>query len=497
MYAYGLIVPILSFFLQVWPRFINRYFGVDTWRFLLVADYIRKNKRLPKSMTEKYILAAPFGYPPVIMILLAFFPRNFTGKFQFIFSPIFDSINNFLIFSATLLYTSNLKAAFFAQLIALSIPITVMEASNLTTRTLSYLIFYISFFPLIIFSFNHNLYLLFVASVGLFILFFTHKLAIQAYLFNVIGFSILENNLFYFAFFLAVFVSAFVLTGKLYKAIFEDHLVTLNNFRTYYDFRLHPFRKKNNESKKDFISKLYNLSFKNPLVYILGNNPWVAILLILYVFIFTNLLHVQSGINQHLFYKLNYWVFILLICGILILSVKKINFLGEGNRYIEYITLPLSVILGSFASSLFNMYGVKFITIFIIMLLGLVAGIVYLQIKVIVQDKYRTITDDLWKAIGYLRAHEDEKIRIAFFPTSLGDPVMYFVKGKALLTDSGKGVRKLIDILPVVSKPMADIVKKYNLNFIVIEESYVTVKELNLKNYKQIKKFGSYSVINL
>lgn len=498
MYLYGLIVPIFSFILQVWPRLINRYFGVDPWRYLLAADYVRQYKHLPESMTEKYILPAPFGYPPMIVILLAFFPKRFVEKFQFIFSPIFDSITNFLIFSATMFVTNDLKAAIFAQLIAFSTPITVMEASNLTTRALSYLVFYISFFPLLIFNFNNNAYFLVAALVGLFILFFTHKLAIQAYLFSVIGFSILEKNPFYVFFFLSVFASAFILTGRLYKAIFEDHLITLNNFRTYYDFRLHPFRKKKkNNNKKDFITKLYELSFKNPLVYILGNNLWIAVLIILYILISVNLLQITTGINTLLFTKLNIWIFILLICGILILAVNKIKFLGEGNRYIEYITLPLSIILGSFASSFFILYGFKFVIIFSIFILILVGGIIYLQIKAIVQDKFRTITGDLWKVINYLHLHKDEKIRIAFFPTSLGDPVMYFIKGKALLTDSGKGVRRLIDILPVVSRPMNEIVNKYNLNYILIEESYVTFEELKLKKYKQVKIFGSYLLINL
>ena len=98
MYLYGLVIPVLSFFLQVWPRLINRYFGVDTWRHLMVADYVRENRHLPESMKSRYILPAPFGYPPVIVILLAIFPKKIAEKFQFVFSPLFDSFSNYFIF---------------------------------------------------------------------------------------------------------------------------------------------------------------------------------------------------------------------------------------------------------------------------------------------------------------------------------------------------------------------------------------------------------------
>lgn len=498
MYWYGLIVPILSFFLQVWPRLINRYFGVDPWRHLTTAEYIRENNRLPKSMINKYILPVPFGYPPMLAILLSFFPKKFAEKYQFMFSPVIDSITNFLIFLSALFLTNDIKAAIFAQLISLSTPITVLESSILNPRTLSYLIFYSSFFPLLMYSLNGNLFFLLLAACMLFILFFTHKLAIQAYLFNIVSFSILERNPFYILFFFVVFGLAFILSGGLYKTIFKDHLLTLNIFRKYYDFRLHQFRKEQNEKgRKDFIYKLYKLSFKNPFIYIMGNNPWLALLIILYIFSFEKMVKVTSQINSAIFIKLNIWIFILLGCGLLILSIKKIKFLGEGNRYIEYVAFPISVILGCLFSSFLTIYGLKFLTVFIMIFLTLIGSIVYIQTKIIVQDKLRTITSDLWKVINYLQLHEDENIRIFFSPTSLGDPVMYFVSGKALLTDSARGIVRLKDILPVVSKPMDEIVTKYNLNYILIKKSYVTLEELKLKHYKNVKKFGDYMLINL
>src|SRR3989344_1526265 len=100
IYLIVLIVGLLSFMLQIWPRLIKRYFGVDTWRWLLFADYVRKNKALPEKSPKQFIATSIFGYPPVTILFLSLFPKKFLENYQFIFSPFFDFLNNYLIFIA-------------------------------------------------------------------------------------------------------------------------------------------------------------------------------------------------------------------------------------------------------------------------------------------------------------------------------------------------------------------------------------------------------------
>lgn len=496
MYIYGLIVPILSFLLQIWPRIKNRYFGVDTWRFLMISDYIRKNKKLPTSVPQ-YIISTPFAYPPVLITILAFFPKKFLEKYQFLVSPLIDMVNNFIIFSVAFYLTNDLKTAIFAQLIAALTPVIVMEASSLTARIFSHLLFYLSFLPLIFFT--DNIYWIILAAIILVILFYSHKLAIQAYLFSAIAFSIVERNPFYLIFFLGVFLAVFFLGGKSYKLLLEDHIAVLRYFIKYIDLRFaHQFRGIQKVNKnKDFINKLYSLSFKNPYVYILGNNPWIGIFLVISFLGYFKLINITSLIPHVELFKLNIWIYALLIVALATLAIKKIRFLGEGNRYIEYAVLPVSIILGSYFSLFWTAYGWKFIMLFIAAAILLLIAIIYIQRKAILHDKARTITPDLWKIIDHLNSYKKEELRMAFFPNTLGDPIMYFIKAKALLTDGGKGMHELKDLIPVVSRPMSEIVEKYDLNYILIEESYVTFEELKLKRYIEARKFGSYILIKL
>lgn len=500
MYLIGLVVPLLSFFLQIWPRLINRYFGVDTWRHLMYADYIRKHKKLPESIKDRYIISAPFGYPPILLIFLSFFPKKFTDRYQFLFSPFFDSVHNYIIFAATIYLTHNLVVGLFAQIIAALTPVIIIEASNLNTRTLSYLFFSLSFFPLLLFSVNHNYLWLSIAFVALFILFFTHRFALQTYLFTIIGFTLLEKNFTYPLFFLIVFLAVLLIGGKLYRAILYEHIGLLRYWiKNSADMRFgHQFRGiKKSSQRIDFINRLYLFSMKTPILYIISANPWLGIFFIVFFSNIFNILPVQTIISSVIATKLSMWIIFTVIAGILILSIKPLRFLGEGYRYIEYSVFPVSVMVASYTPYFINQFGQIFLSFFMVLSIATTIAIIFLQRKTILQDRNRTIGKEKWEIINYLNRTEGKKTRLAIFPLQLGDAMMYFLKGKVLTSDSVLGLEKISDIFPTVKSPMSEIIHKYNLNYIFFDKLYVELKEIGLKKYTIIKDLGNYILIKV
>lgn len=500
MYLYGLIISFLSFALQVWPRLTNRYFGIDTWRHLMYAEYIRKHKKLPTSITDRYLINSPFGYPPVILIFLALFPKQFSVRYQFIFSPLFDFVHNYLIFLATFFFTNNLLAAIIAQTIAALTPITVIEASNLNTRALSYLFFTLSFFSLLIFTITNNYIWLSIAFIMLCVLFFTHRLSIQMYLFIAMGFSIIEKTPFYVLFFLSAFLVTFVFGGKTYKAIFHDHIGILNFWRKNYTLRFaHQFRgvPKNNDYY-DFVQKIYLLSAKNPLIYILGNNPWIMTFALLLIAQYFNFFSYSLEIAQYpILTKLISWSLLSLLAAILTLSFKRLNFLGEGHRYLEYGIFPLSITFGIFSIYFLNSFGLISVSVFLFSSIILLSSIIYIQKKTILKDRTRTITKGLWNTIDYLNKTDGENVRLIVFPFTLCDALVYFLKGRVLATDSGGGLILLRDVFPIIRIPLAEIISKYNLNYILFDENYVTLKELKLKEYEIVIREDNYCLLKV
>ena len=500
MYLFGLIIPLLSFLLQVWPRLINRYFGIDTWRHLLFADYVRKYHKIPTILEEQYIRSSGNpGYPPVIYLILSIFPKKFVERYQFIFAPIFDAIQNYCIFWFAYLITNDLFSSIAAQIITALTPIAVIEASNLSTRTLSYLIFSLSFFPLILFTTTHMLIWLSIAFIMLIVLFLTHKFAIQAYLFSAFGLSVVEKNPFYLLFFLITFVFMYICLGKIYRPILKEHLSILSFWIKNITYRfIHQFRgEQKSKEVSDFVHKLYLLSFKNPYIYILGNNPWVGIFFIFTIISFMQKFQIESAIvNQHILSKLHIWVYVSVIVAILTLSIKRLRFLGDGNRYLEYGILPISIILGSYVPSFTHTYGTLFIASAIFLLLALVISIIYIQIKVVLKDRMRTITPELWDCIAYLNEF-GKKARVAVFPLQFGDALTYFIKGKVLTTYNNAGLANLSDIYPVVEIPIDELIKKFDLNFILFDENHVALSELDITKCSIVKNADGYILLRV
>lgn len=500
MYIYGLIIPLLSVSLQVWPRLLNRYFGVDTWRHLLLADYVRKHHRIPTILEKQYIHSSGNpGYPPLIYLILSIFPKKFAEKYQFIFSPIFDAIHNFLIFSCAYLITNNLQSALFAQGIAALSPLVVMEASNLNTRVLSYLIFSLSFFPLIMFTVTNVHVWLLIAFVMLLVLFLTHKFAIQAYLFTALGFSIIEKNPFYIVFFLSGLTFMITFLGKVYRPILREHLSILNFWIKNIDARFtHQFRGQQKiKEASDFVHKLFLLSDKKPYIYILGSNPWVGVFLTVSIFSFLGYVSIYSTITSiFIINKLQIWLWLSIGIALLTLTIKKIRFLGEGNRYLEYSIFPLSILLGSYVPFFYKTYGFLFVGTMILFVLGLLGSILFIQTKVILKDRIRTITPEFWDCIHHLNLY-GEKARVAAFPLQFGDALTYFIKGKVLTTYNNAGLDNISDIYPIVKIPLDKLIKKFNLNFILIDENYVTLKELGISKCHIEKKKNGYILLRV
>ena len=112
----GIAVTGLSFLLQVRPRLIKKAFGVDSWRHLDEADYIRRFRHLPRGMAERYLIDKPSDYPPFLRIVLALVPKKMLEQFEWMVAPIFDACHILLLFGAVLIWTGRVEMAVCAQL---------------------------------------------------------------------------------------------------------------------------------------------------------------------------------------------------------------------------------------------------------------------------------------------------------------------------------------------------------------------------------------------
>ena len=499
----GVIIAFISLFIQIKPRLKVRYFGVDGWRHLLVADYIRKHKRYPKYI-DKFLIEAPSDYPPGLRMFLSLIPKNFLDRFEWLVSPVIDFCHIMLLFGFVYYFTGNIIIASIAQIIYLSAPLTIMENSNLTTRSLASFLFTLTFLSFLGYSISLRWEMFLFSAFMLSVLLLSHRMAIQALFFTIVFFTIYEKNFSYLLIFILGMLLATLFSRGFYLKILKGHLAMLEywrqNIRYRYAHEVRGLSKKDKESA-DAVFNLYQKVKSLPFIAVLAANPSV-----LFVVIFVMIRIFKGGFDidyfgfpQVLIDKFVVWSLTLLIVGLFIRTFGFIEFMGEGERYMEYAGFPIAAI-GSLTvySSLQSQYFIIVLAGFLtFIILGGLLPAFYLQQKVIIQDKERSITEPLWKIFDYIN-NIDGEVRMMCIPQLMSTSVMYFTKAKTLCTDNSPAhITDLANILPVIKRPLSEIFKRYKINYLLVNEHYVGLDELNLKSKKTVKREDVFHLLKV
>src|ERR1700710_142846 len=124
-FIYPFLLAIIGFFLQSYPRFFNKFFGVDVWTRLLETDHVRKNNhKIPKqNLADQFIVDGYFDYPPVFPWMMSFIPRKALLKIQGFVAPFFDTLQSLFVFFLAFYLSHNVMIAIVAQAIYILTPV--------------------------------------------------------------------------------------------------------------------------------------------------------------------------------------------------------------------------------------------------------------------------------------------------------------------------------------------------------------------------------------
>lgn len=484
IYLSALIIPILSFIFQSYPRFFNRYFGVDVWSRMLETDYIRKNHhKIPmQKISDGFILEGFFNYPPVLPWILSFISKKTLFNIQGFIAPIFDVLQNILVFAITFQLTGKIEISLIAQLVYATIPLTVLENSYLTPRSLGYLNFTLAFYPLILYSIYPNIFYLLISFSFLTLSFFTHKFATQSLLLGCIFFSILENRTHpYLVIFILSLTTAIIVSKGYYLRILQGHIDNIRFWMRNFEYRFaHQVRGivKQREDA-DFVGQIYHLLGKFTPATLIGTNIWIIFPLFFFLAKFLNWEFLP--IQNPLLYKMDIWVVFFYILSILILSVKYLIPIGEGQRYLEMSIAPTAILTAIIFSALLSTnYKYPVILLFILILIINISLTIFIQWKGIIDDKNRSLTKDMEQVFSFINKIKLTP-RILCIPHQITTLVLYNTKAKVLVDIQAGTLSKIDDVFPILKKTVLEIAKKYNLNLLVLKKDYATMKELKLK----------------
>ncbi len=494
-YLLGFIFPLFSFILQSYPRFFNKHFGVDVWTRLLEIEHVkRSHHKIPGEIKKGFIIDGKFDYPIIFPWLFSFFPKKILLDLQGLVSPFFDFLQNILVFYITYSLTNNTQISLLAQAMYSVIPIIPIENSYLTPRSLGYFNFTLAFFPIFMYHLNHDPVLLFVSLFFTSTLFLAHRFALQSFIFISIFFTLIDRSFFYLLNLFLAFAIVMILTRGFYLRVARGHLYNIYFWVLNYKYRFsHQIYGLKPKKRIDWVGRVYSLlSLFSPIM-VFAMNIW-AFSAIVYTLLYFQKL--QDFPNNIIYFRMSLWILFFYVFGSIVLKVKKLIPIGEGQRYMEMATVP-SVILSSILFFyLLKDYATITTIVLAMLLLGNLLLILFIQIKGIITDKNRSLTKDLRDAYVYINSIKGRP-RIICIPHQITTMTVYNTKADVLVNADNKGLMQIMELYPVLKKSISYLQKKYELDYLLLRESYAKISDLHLRKPNIVFRSGDTIVIKL
>ncbi len=190
------------------------------------------------------------------------------------------------------------------------------------------------------------------------------------------------------------------------------------------------------------------------------------------------------------------WIIFFYIFGSIVLKIKRLIPIGEGQRYMEMASVPSAVLSSVIFFYFFNKFGIIVLVALIFLMLGNLLFIIFVQIRGIIGDKNRSLTPDLKKTYRFINSLKGTP-RIICIPHQITTMTVYNTKADVLVNADNPGLMQIQDVYPILKKPISFLQKKYSLGYLLLRESFVKLEELHLKNYKIIFKSGDIVLVKL
>lgn len=487
---YALPIAAIGFIFEAYPRFLNRYCGVDIWTHLLYLREYHKQKGIPKNISNGFLVSGRYDYPPAFIAILSRFPFKMVERYEFIFSPFFDFVHLLLMFFIVFQLTNSLLIAFITQVLYILTPIIVLENSSATPRSLGYTLFTVVLMALFLFVQQGNvLYLVVSVFAGSFI-FLSHRFTTQGLLFFSLFFSLYDRNAIYIGVLFLSFLLALLFSKGFYLRVLQGHIGNLKFWYKNIKYRFaHQIKGNYKEHKtQDFVFRVYNQFLKFPPFVLAITNPWTLSVFYIPFFLMP---------SDRLMQKLVWWVIFSYILALSTIWIPKLRFLGEGQRYLELSAFPTAFLSAWFLHIWFTEAQTILLPVgYILVGLGALITIIVIQRKAIIKDKLRTLTPSLRKMYEYLRSLE-QKPKLLCIPHQITTNTIYHTGCSVLVNADYTNIEKISDIYPFLKKPIKHIMLEYGLNAILLNEDYAIIEDLSLGKHSIIKRYDNYVLLGL
>lgn len=347
-----IVIILIAFILRVWPFFTSSHISSDIWVHKWRCKEIEQNNyKVPKDDIQ-FILPGRSCYPPLLHYLMLLFPEKYRGKYTYFISTFFDLLVILLYFFLwnERFLIHNFNEFVYGILIYFLSPIGLQFNGTpiycLKARTIGRFSLYASFLAFYFFISKGLLLYLFVSMFFFAIIIVSSKFALQGFIF--ISLFICFKYPLVLLIIPGGFIMSLIFTFGFSYYILKEHVVhqyTYFKKAKYYGTS----SAINNIDDIKFLINLKNIikfpyKYFNNFVY---NFSYTRLITLLPILILTIILISTRQIYLNFNLIDTYLLLWILGClfAFIFTSTKTFISLGQPIRYLEYMILPMSIIL--------------------------------------------------------------------------------------------------------------------------------------------------------
>jgi len=456
MFQKEILLVLLILGLQILSRFIllkrNIWLGKDSFYHLIVARYVRKEKKLPETI-DSFVFKEDYNYPPLLHLILSLFNEKYDQKLQFI-TPIFDIVTGLVIFGC-FYYLFNYSVALLILVIYILTPITLDNSISLSPRGIANTFFVGSLLSLLLYLTSYNLIFLLLAVFLASLVYITHRLTTQALWFVLISLTIFLHSIYPLLVLFLAIILAIVITKGFYIKSLKGHYTFI---KLMYKSVIDP--KKLDEVKA---------KIPNPII-MFFNMPYLICLPLFFIVTLSN----------NIEYKF------IFIWGLSVTFIAIFWFLGEGYRHIYLAVVPYAVYISLWVNS----YKLEILSFLIVI------SVIFIILKLYRIENnnklHMTINEDFINCCKYIAKNKNPKDVILCLPLDYTYQVAYFTNGIMLQGSGGEGKGLEFNLYlhsKVNNNEIQDIIDRYNPRWVLDTSNYYLTTNLvfslgNIKVHK-------------
>lgn len=484
-----LIMLIVWIFLRLLPHyFASEGVGVDHWFWKAYIETYRRNGKIPPDLPQ-FLLEEHQWYPPLFPMLIARLPEAVFDRYSHLIANGIDMFRLLFVMAAVFFLTGRTTPVLAAGVVYILTPILISYNVQLNPRGLGALFLDIVIILLILLIWHTGpwwLWILVAFFSGLILL--THKMTTQLFWFLCLTAGVLSRDWRLLLLIPASIVMAIILSKSFYFKILRAHwdIVIFWN-RNWPWLSAHPVMESPIYGSPGYETptKYFSSGFRGiwrRMQYLIGFNPWGWFLLVAAWYMYGS----GSRLTPEDIWTIR-WLTAILLFAILTTVIPIMRCFGNGYLYLYNSSFPAALVAGMIWGGLKHDNVVNVI-LAIALLLCVVSIALYFW--TLLKSKTLKVDPFMNEALERLRLLPDGVV--ICFPQHWHDAVAYKSAKAVLFGGHGYGFKLLEFIFPRLTKPISNVIIKYNVKYLFTYEGYLPVNFLEDIPPADIEKFGQY-----